>query len=122
MLIDDLRIVLDDLVDELLEHVELRDRETATITRLRGFLVAYDALSPDWSQAPEWAQWYAIDSDGYAHWFDNEPVMHPVSTHRDVVVPHWSHVGSKGVMYDAHNLPLGIDWRLCLWEKPKENA
>lgn len=32
-----------------------------------------DPYAPDWSQAPEWAQWYAIDIFGTECWFENEP-------------------------------------------------
>lgn len=28
---------------------------------------------PDWSEAPEWAQWYSVDSNGSAYWRSLEP-------------------------------------------------
>lgn len=28
---------------------------------------------PDWSEAPEWAQWFAIDEDGEGFWSDYLP-------------------------------------------------
>lgn len=34
-----------------------------------------DPDAPDWSQAPEWAQWYAIDGDGQRWWFEIEPTF-----------------------------------------------
>ena len=33
-----------------------------------------DSDAPDWSQAPEWAQWYAIDKNKTECWFENEPL------------------------------------------------
>ena len=27
----------------------------------------------DWSQAPEWAEWWAVGKDTFAVWFDGEP-------------------------------------------------
>lgn len=33
-----------------------------------------DPETPDWSQAPEWANYYAIDDDGQCFWYENEPV------------------------------------------------
>lgn len=33
---------------------------------------------PDWSKAPEWAKWWAIDSDGVAYWYEMKP--YPKST------------------------------------------
>ena len=50
-------------------HVELVAAQ-AQIARL---VAAYDALAPDWSQAPEWAQWYTIDADRSVHFHENEP-------------------------------------------------
>lgn len=29
---------------------------------------------PDWSTAPKWATWAAMDSTGAWYWFENEPV------------------------------------------------
>lgn len=28
---------------------------------------------PDWSQAPAWAQWWAVDGSGKAFWYETEP-------------------------------------------------
>jgi transcription elongation factor Elf1 len=28
---------------------------------------------PDWSKAPEWAKWWAVDADGEAFWYELEP-------------------------------------------------
>lgn len=33
------------------------------------------APSPDWSQAPSWANYYAVDADGEAFWYEVEPIM-----------------------------------------------
>lgn len=30
--------------------------------------------SPDWSEAPAWVKWFAVDLDGYAWFFEAEPV------------------------------------------------
>ena len=30
---------------------------------------------PDWSQAPEWAQWVAMERDGEWNWYECEPTM-----------------------------------------------
>ena len=34
-----------------------------------------EGVQPDWSQAPEWAEWWAIDKDGTAKWFGTKPEM-----------------------------------------------
>jgi len=30
-------------------------------------------FAPNWNTAPKWAQWFAIDSDGYAYWWLADP-------------------------------------------------
>lgn len=30
-------------------------------------------VEPDWALAPDWAQWFAIDSNGDMYWYDDEP-------------------------------------------------
>ena len=30
-------------------------------------------VQPDWSKAPEWARFWAMDSDGGAYWYEVEP-------------------------------------------------
>jgi hypothetical protein len=32
-------------------------------------------LKPDWSKAPEWANWWAIDRTGDAYWFKQKPML-----------------------------------------------
>lgn len=31
-------------------------------------------MKPDWKDAPEWAKYLAMDSDGWWYWYENEPV------------------------------------------------
>jgi len=31
-------------------------------------------MKPDWKDAPEWAQWMAMDWDGSWVWYENEPI------------------------------------------------
>lgn len=30
---------------------------------------------PDWKDAPEWAMWLGLDSDGYGYWFSHKPEL-----------------------------------------------
>jgi hypothetical protein len=30
-------------------------------------------MKPDWKDAPEWANWLAMDGDGYWYWYQGEP-------------------------------------------------
>lgn len=34
-------------------------------------------LRPKWFAAPDWAQWWAYDTDAIATWFRDEPVLDP---------------------------------------------
>lgn len=31
------------------------------------------SITPDWSTAPQWAQWWGVDSCGCAWWYEAEP-------------------------------------------------
>lgn len=31
-------------------------------------------MKPDWKDAPEWANWVAMDSNGLWFWYEKEPV------------------------------------------------
>ena len=67
------------------------------VAAVKDFIAAYNALAPDWSEAPEWAQWYSIYSDGYATWSGD----------------------GVGKLAGLVELPLGIDYRLCKWQRPE---
>lgn len=78
---------------------------------LADFLSSYDALAPDWSAAPEWAQWYAIDADGCRAWYEPKPQAMGFQWHSTQLY--------RGVSMDEDfDLPLGLDWRLCLFKRP----
>jgi hypothetical protein len=70
---------------------------------------------PDWSQAPEWAQWWAVDSDGEAYWYEEEP--RATTACFDIV-------GDPGGMVRqrfAGNVDLdGGHWYRSLTQRPQE--
>jgi len=72
---------------------------------------------PDWSEAPEWAQWWAVSAEHEAFWYAAEPK--PISH-----MGHWSRPMTNSrvsIMQRAGriNLPLGTDWRLTLRKRPE---
>lgn len=78
---------------------------------------AYDNLprppEPDWSQAPEWAQWWAVDASGIAGWYEQEPEIGGVRG--------WE-LGGGGawmVIETPYDIPLGIDWRTLKQRRPE---
>lgn len=78
------------------------------------WLAQYDALAPDWTKAPDDAQVYAIDADELAHWF---VAGHNVYTHE---LSYWSGKRVSPNVIMRVTLPIGIDWRLCKWQRPEE--
>lgn len=70
----------------------------------------YDKLAPDWNEAPDWAQWYAIDANGISYWYEHEPVFQEGDA--------WIELDSETLIISFIRIPLGIDWRLCKWQRP----
>lgn len=73
-----------------------------------------EAPEPDWTTAPDWAQWWAVDADGLAYWYGIVPPT--LSPTHDM----WD-TGPDG--FDTPigyiDLPLGIDWRTTLRTRPQ---
>ena len=84
---------------------------------VQSVVAAYDALEPDWTQAPEWATWYAIDANGAGTWYRDEPFICNAS--RYTSASYWDAVSDYAMTEKAPKLPLGIDWRLCIWQRPE---
>lgn len=72
--------------------------------------VAYP--EPDWSTAPAWAQWWAVDARGIGLLYECEPVLAELEWWR--VDPACRY--QKAMKVD---LPLGCDWRLTLRQRPE---
>ena len=98
-------------------HVEL----VAAQSQVASLVAAYDALAPDWNEAPNWAKWYAIDCHNAGFWFDApEPLITYDNETYDA--PTWAN--NSICKFSAHVglLPFGIDWRLCKWQRPEVAA
>lgn len=99
---------------------DLLAREAKSI--VQATVDAYDALAPDWSQAPEWAQWYTIDADGVATFFDVEPEWEMfewvIDWRSDPDAPSYP---NEPLILDAPKIdvPIGVDWRLLKWQRPE---
>ena len=115
-------------------HVEL----VAAQSQIANLIAAYDALAPDWLQAPDWAKWYAaiaqmiaaydalapkpdawpdgaewytIDAENQCYWHIDEPALFDWA---------WD---SNGLDWAGFvDIPLGVDWRLCKWQRPEVAA
>lgn len=65
-------------------------------------------MKPDWKDAPEWAQWLAMDGDGYWCWFQSRPYY-------DSDLAQWIYSDedsgrSKAQYADVGADHSGIDW------------
>jgi hypothetical protein len=69
------------------------------------------AIKPDWDEAPDWAQWWAVDDDGAAYWYELRPEVEGLA---------WgcrSDVGCAPANVD-YSQPLGYDRRASLRQRP----
>jgi len=57
-------------------------------------------MKPSWDDAPEWAQWLAMDSDGTWYWYDSAPLIEYASDNL------WTPTGAR---YEEAYIP--IEWR-----------
>jgi hypothetical protein len=65
---------------------------------------------PDWKNAPDWANWLAMDANGEWHWFEFEPILDPEDGFFwGTILDHekWEKVYTKN------------DWKNSLQERPK---
>lgn len=68
---------------------------------------AINEWQPDWSDAPEWANWWAIDKDLVSFWFADKPKFDEVEFYQ------------CGVFCDAPSFGYTGDWRNSLRKRPK---
>lgn len=69
-----------------------------------------DNLEPNWDDAPEWAMYWAVDSDGQSGWYDD------ITLERT----EWM-MGDNGEKYerDKEIAICGIDWKTTLRKRPQ---
>lgn len=84
---------------------------------LAKLVAAYDALAPDWSSAPDDAKWYVIDN-GVGKWCDGEPTPYATGWGYRNCGRTWFVGGERGITTTIH-IPLGIDPRMCKWQRPE---
>jgi hypothetical protein len=62
--------------------------------------------TPDWSQAPEWANYVAMDADGAWYWYSHEPIRRGDCW--------WSSAGGNTAWVGNST----INWRTSLTSRP----
>lgn len=102
---DDIALVRSEFDDSwMIESLEAAER-------LDALRQQYEALASDWTQAPEWAEWSVIHANGLQYWYDTEPFV-------DHGFTGWNWRGLQNDFCRECELPLGVDWRLCKWQRP----
>lgn len=76
-------------------------------------LVEIDIPKPDWSIAPEWANWWAADGDGESYWFEMRPTMDEEG------VLWFPDAEGKMIIAGCSKIPVGVDWRLLIEKNPE---
>ena len=71
------------------------------------------APEPDWSEAPEWADAWVVETSCRSWWWAG----YPVATNGGWSGGGWSGVGRREFCHHE-SLPLGIDWRTTLRKRP----
>ena len=76
-----------------------------------------DSFLPDWDDAPEWAQWHAVDEDGNRAWFEHCPFA--VEPDSDVGVWYAQERTASTAAAEFGPFDLtGLDWRNSLRHRP----
>lgn len=65
-------------------------------------------MKPDWKDAPEWANYLAMDGDGQWFWYENRP-----ETGRN----YWSHGGTH-----RPAITLNRNWKDSLEKRPGDST
>ena len=78
---------------------------------VQAMVAAYDALAPDWSQAPDDAKLNTIDSAGARFWHRAEP---------SIIRLGWE--SGTATWAGFVDIPIGLDWRLLKWQRPEVAA
>lgn len=66
-------------------------------------------MKPDWKDAPEWAQWLAMDANGFWWWYEEEPVVSEKA---------WM-PSDSGDCTRAFTKPTNEDWLETLTPRPE---
>lgn len=70
---------------------------------------------PDWSKAPEWANYHAVDQNGDTYWYENKPSAF------DEVWNLWN-FGKVKVKVEFDTATTNNNWRDTLQEKPEDKS
>lgn len=109
-----MRIIVRDCIGK---HADLQ----IALEEIEEMVSAYDTLAPDWTQAPDWAQWMTLFDNGKLVWWEYEPIAFIDSKENYALREINGRIGM--ITSEMTSLPpLGIDWRLCKWQRPEAQS
>ncbi len=77
-----------------------------------------DPFEPDWNEAPEWAEWHAVDETGDGNWMESTPdILEPNSDPGVWYVT--SAYADRYIPSDFDGDLIGLDWRNSLRHRPE---
>ena len=126
---DDMRRWLRTLIDHLVTDPDEREQRYREIDRTIAILdgkeeeEAAPLPTPYWFQAQEWANWWAVDPNGYACWFEAEPILSLTVTYSGWVAKTIQGVQQGKALWAGEiDIPIGIDWRTLKQQRPREEG
>jgi hypothetical protein len=121
--------VLEDEIDRhimsggLAANRKVIDAALAFVREQRQLAAHPDAGDVDWTQAPEWANWRAVDPNGWAHWFQEEPIKLMTINYSGWVAKTINGIQQGAELWASEvDLPLGVDWRETLRQRRKQEG
>jgi hypothetical protein len=97
---------------EEMAAADMVDEYEADLAAANARIAALEAsqFEPSWDKAPEWAQWWAMDENGSAFWYADEPTL-------------WRNVGEWHCAPDGDYLEdtsrMQPDWVSTLRRRPQ---
>ena len=84
--------------------------------QLMDLVRVYDTMAPDWSKLPKEAEWYAVDANGDAYAYAEEPRCVPDLG--EWQLQGWHGWQTSAILVGVKNNRIGIDWQECIWKRP----
>lgn len=101
-------------VSDTFNEIQMRWRKiqmySSTCTALN--TISVRDVMPEWKDAPERALYCCTHADGKQYWTATLP-------YRIYNETEWE-IGDTAIFYRIVDVPIGIDWRLCVWKRPIE--
>jgi len=105
--------------DKMRDAKKIRFYAQAEVERLEKLNAVVEPTGKEWGsslEAPDWAEWLAMDKDGAWHWFEYEPYQHKSNTWFIHKLDEGHFIKAQGVV------SLQNDWTKTLFRRPTSTA